>query len=157
MGVGKPRDSCLVATALGSKRRMRRDEPSYLAKHPAPRVLSDLALHQCITTTELRPWTFQPGQQERTQRVTGRRTVNCFEGIHDACMAGAGIALLSSWYTAKYLQSSRLVAIALDDTQPKELAMGAVYPTRRKVLSKVRVFVEAMRGCWNEGEEGYWG
>lgn len=68
MGVGKPRDSCLVATALGSKRRMRRDEPSYLAKHPAPRVLSDLAQHQCITTIELQPWTFQTGQQERTPR-----------------------------------------------------------------------------------------
>ena len=68
-------------------------------------------------------------------------------------MAGAGIALLSSWYTAEYLQSGRLVAIALEDVQPKELAVRAVYPTRRQVLPKVRVFVEAMRGCWGEGEE----
>ncbi|MGE8493596.1 LysR substrate-binding domain-containing protein [Comamonas sp.] len=61
-------------------------------------------------------------------------------------MVGAGIALLSSWYTAEYLQSGRLVAIALEDAQPKELAVWAVYPARRQVLSKVRVFVEAMRG-----------
>jgi len=43
MGVGKPRDFSLVATALGSKRRMLCAAPSYLAKHPALRVLSDLA------------------------------------------------------------------------------------------------------------------
>ncbi|MEF9962941.1 MAG: LysR substrate-binding domain-containing protein [Comamonas sp.] len=89
--------------------------PSYLAKHPAPNVLS----HQCITTTELQPWTFQTGQQERTQRVAGRLTINCFEDIHAACMPSAGIALLSSWYTAEYLQSGRLVAIALEDAPPK--------------------------------------
>ena len=84
MGVGKPRDFSLVATALGSKRRMLCAAPSYLAKHPAPRVLSDLAQHQCVTTTELQPWTFQTDQQERTLRVAGRLTVNCIEGIHDA-------------------------------------------------------------------------
>lgn len=145
MGAGKPRDSSLVPTALGSKRRMRRAATSYLAKHPAPHVLSDLAQHQCITATELQPWTFQTGQKERTLRVTDRRTVNSFEGIHDACMAGAGIALLSSWYTAEYLQSGSLVAIALEDAQPKELAVWAVCPTWRQVLPKVRVFVEAMR------------
>ncbi|GAB2729221.1 LysR substrate-binding domain-containing protein [Comamonas sediminis] len=87
--------------------------PSYLAKHPAPRVLS----RQCVTTTELQPWTFQTGQQEHTLRVAGRLTVNRFEGIHAACMVGAGIALLSSWYRAEYLQSGRLVAIALEDAQ----------------------------------------
>lgn len=146
MGAGKSRDSSLVPTALGSKRRMRRAATSYLGKYPAPRVLGDLAQHQCITTTELRPWTFQTGQQERTLRVAGRLIFNSFEGSHDACMAGIGIALLSSWYTAEYLQSNHLVAIALEDVQPKELAVRAVYPTRRQVLPKVRVFVEAMRG-----------
>ena len=61
MGVGKPRDSSLVAAALGSKRRILCAARSYLVKHPAPRVLSDLAEYQCITTTELQPWTFQTG------------------------------------------------------------------------------------------------
>lgn len=61
-------------------------------------------------------------------------------------MAGADVALLSSWYMAEYLQSGRLVAIALEDAQLKELAVWVVYPTRRQVLPKVRVFVEAMRG-----------
>lgn len=40
---------------------------------------------------------------------------------------------------AEYQQSSRLVAIALDDAQPKVLA---VFPPRRQVLSKLRVFME---------------
>jgi len=113
---------------------------------PRSRVLGDLAQNQCITTTELRPWTFQTGHQKRTLRVAGRLIFNSFESSHDACMAGIGIALLSSWYTAEYLQSGSLVAIALEDAQPKELAVWAVYPTRRLVLPKVRMFVEAMRG-----------
>ena len=44
---------------------------------------------------------------------------------------------------AEYLQSGRLVAIAFEDAQPKKLA---VYLTRRQVLTKVRVFVQEMRG-----------
>lgn len=84
MGIDKPRESSLVATALDSKRRMLCATPRYLAQHPEPRVLSDLAQHQCVTTTELQPWTFQTDQQERTLRVAGRLTVNCIEGIHDA-------------------------------------------------------------------------
>jgi len=91
MGIDKSRDSSLVATALDSKRRMLCATPRYLAKHPAPRVLSDLAQHQYITTTELQPWTFQTGQQERTLRVADRLTVNSFEGIHDACMAAPAL------------------------------------------------------------------
>ena len=62
MDIGKSRDSSLVATALGSKRHMRRAVLSHRAKHAAPRMLSDLAQHQCITTTELQPWTFQTGR-----------------------------------------------------------------------------------------------
>ena len=146
MGIDKSRDSSLFATALGSKRRMLCAAPQLPGQTPAPRVPSDLVQHQCITTTELQPWTFQTGQQEHTLRVAGRLTDNSFEGIHDACMPLAGIALLSSWYTAEYLQSGRLVAIALEDARPKEQAVWAVYPTRRQVLPKVRVFVEAMRG-----------
>lgn len=75
-----------------------------------------------------------------------RLTVNSFEGIDGACMAGAGIVVLSSWCTAEYLQSGRLVAIALEDAHPKELAVQAVYLTRRQLLPKTRVFVEAIRG-----------
>lgn len=64
--------------------------PQRLGQAPrVPCLSSDLPQHQCITSTELQPWTFQ--------------TCNRFESIHDTWMAGAGIVLLSSWSTVEYL------------------------------------------------------
>jgi DNA-binding transcriptional LysR family regulator len=72
-------------------------------------------------------------------------SVSSLDGVFDACMAGAGLAVLSSWHADAEIASGKLVQIELMDASPKELEIWAVYPTRRQVLPKVRVFVEAMR------------
>lgn len=152
--IGDLRDSNLVATSLGTKRRILCAAPSYLASRPAPRRLSDLAGHECITPPDAQQWSFTVGAQERTVRAGGRLTVSSFEGVHDACIAGAGIAMLSSWYTRGHLAAGQLVSVELEDARPKELAVWAVYPTRRQLLPKVRVFVDAMREALSLDDSG---
>jgi DNA-binding transcriptional LysR family regulator len=83
--------------------------------------------------------------EERAIRVSGRVTTSSIDGVADACVAGAGLAVLSTWHADADIASGKLVQIDLKDATPKELEIWAVYPTRRQVLPKVRVFVEAMR------------
>ena len=63
----------------------------------------------------------------------------------DRSVAGAGLAVLSTWHADAEIASGKLLRIDLKDATPKEQGIWAVYPTRRQVLPKVRVFVEAMR------------
>jgi DNA-binding transcriptional LysR family regulator len=143
--IGELRDSNLIATSLGVNRRILCASPTYLSQRGSPSRLSDLADHDCITPTGTLHWQFNVNGEERAIRVSGRVTTSSIDGVADACVAGAGLAVLSTWHANADIESGKLVQIDLKDATPKELEIWAVYPTRRQVLPKVRVFVEAMR------------
>jgi DNA-binding transcriptional LysR family regulator len=143
--IGELKDSNLIATSLGSNRRILCASPQYLSRRGSPRRLSELADHDCVAPTGTLHWQFDVDGEERAVRISGRVTVSSLDGVFDACMAGAGLAVLSSWHADAEIASGKLVQIELMDASPKELEIWAVYPTRRQVLPKVRVFVEAMR------------
>ncbi|WP_429268637.1 LysR family transcriptional regulator [Paraburkholderia sp. EB58] len=143
--IGELRDSNLIATSLGVNRRILCASPTYLSRRGSPSRLSDLADHDCITPTGTLHWQFNVNGEERAIRVSGRVTTSSIDGVADACVAGAGLAVLSTWHADADIASGKLVQIDLKDATPKELEIWAVYPTRRQVLPKVRVFVEAMR------------
>jgi DNA-binding transcriptional LysR family regulator len=143
--IGELRDSNLIATSLGVNRRILCASPTYLSRRGSPRRLSDLADHDCIAPTGTLHWQFNVNGEERAVRISGRVTISSIDGVADACVAGAGLAVLSTWHADADIASGKLVQIDLKDATPKELEIWAVYPTRRQVLPKVRVFVEAMR------------
>ncbi len=143
--IGELRDSNLIATSLGVNRRILCASPQYLSRRGSPSRVSDLADHDCIAPTGTLHWQFDVNGQERAIRISGRVTISSLDGVFDACVAGAGLAVLSSWHADADIASGKLVQIDLKDATPKELEIWAVYPTRRQVLPKVRVFVEAMR------------
>ena len=143
--VGELRDSNLIATSLGVNRRILCASPEYLSRRGSPRRLTDLADHDCIAPTGTLHWQFDVSAEERAVRISGRFTTNSVDGVFDACVAGAGLAVLSTWHADAEIASGKLLRIDLKDATPKEQGIWAVYPTRRQVLPKVRVFVEAMR------------
>jgi DNA-binding transcriptional LysR family regulator len=148
--IGDLRDSNLIATSLGVNRRILCASPKYLSRRGSPRRLSDLADHDCIAPTGTLHWQFKVGGEERAVRISGRVTTSSIDGVFDACVAGAGLAVLSTWQADAEIASGKLVQINLEDATPKDLEVWAVYPTKRQVLPKVRVFVEAMRECLTE-------
>lgn len=143
--IGELKDSNLIATSLGVNRRILCASPAYLSRRGSPRRLNDLADHDCIAPTGTLHWQFNVNGEERSIRISGRVTISSLDGVFDACVAGGGLAVLSSWHAGAEIESGKLVQIDLKDATPKELEIWAVYPTRRQVLPKVRVFVEAMR------------
>jgi DNA-binding transcriptional LysR family regulator len=105
----------------------------------------DLASRPCVIDTNgrwLSNWPFVGENGETTSvAVTGRIEVNSPMAARAAAVAGLGWAILPDFIAAPDLAAGRLVT-ALDDRIPKGGGIFAVYPHRRYLPAKVRVFVD---------------
>jgi len=137
----------LVARKLMDNHRILCASPSYIAAHGAPKLLSDLAGHQCLSIKErdhpLGSWRLQGRQGEETVRVSGALSTNHGEIALRWAVEGAGIVLRSQWDARGYLASGALVQVLPEYTQPANV--WAVYPQRLAGSSRVRVCVEFLR------------
>lgn len=147
------RDSSMIARRLAMNPRVLCAAPAYLARCGAPRVVADLAEHECLALSGVTHWPFAIAGKERLVRVAGRFTASTIEGVRVACIGGAGLALLSEWDVQGDLQSGALVIVRLDDASPQELAISAVYPTSRQVLPKLRVFVDRLQAALRPAQD----
>lgn len=145
--IARLRDNSLIARRLGPSPRLLCAAPDYLHRRGCPKVLEDLAGHDCLALSGTGHWVFHHGQEERRIRVAGRFTANSMEGLLDACVHGAGIALAAEWNVREELRSGRLVSIQLFDMPPDDRAVWGVYPTTRQVLPKMRVFLSALEAA----------
>ncbi len=139
------KDSSMVGTTLGRNERILCASPAYLARCGTPASLEDLAEHDCVTTSGTTHWPFTVDGDERLIRIAPRLTSSSIEGVYEACVAGAGLAILSTWHARAEIASGRLVEVHVPEGEPRELAITALYPTNRQILPKVRVFIEAVK------------
>lgn len=140
--IARLRDSDLIARRLANNPKEIYAAPSYLAQHGTPRTIEDLAHHQCLTFSNFTHWQFIVNGEERSVRVGGRFSSSSVDGFLSACLSGLGLAQLSSWDVKDELESGQLVVVPLEDAAPRDLAIWAVYPSRRQVLPKLRVFLD---------------
>ena len=119
--------------------------PELIAKYGAPRSPRDLAKVPCIIDTNgrwLSNWPFVGDDGELvTVSVSGPIEVNSPMAARAAAIAGLGFAILPDFIAASEIEAGRLVSL-LDDRIPKGGGIFAVYPHRRYLPAKVRVFVD---------------
>jgi DNA-binding transcriptional LysR family regulator len=88
--------------------------PAYLAAHEAPRTLSQLAAHDCVTLsnrTGRTVWRLKgPGGAEEVE-ITGRFGANDTRALLRACVCGLGIALLPHVLSVSEVRAGRLAAV----------------------------------------------
>lgn len=138
------RDSGLIARRLAANPRGLYAAPAYLAAHPAPARLADLAGHACLTVTGSPGWSFvTPAGKPLRRRVPGRFSASSPEALREACLHGGGIALLSAWSVRDDLAAGRLVEIMLADAAVEPLDVWAVHPGARLVPARTRRFIAA--------------
>jgi DNA-binding transcriptional LysR family regulator len=66
---------------------------------------------------------------------------------------GAGIAIASNFFVEPYVRSGELVPVLPDWTLP-EVSAWAVFPGRRLMPARTRVFLDAMQAaCINAGRQ----
>jgi DNA-binding transcriptional LysR family regulator len=107
--IGALPDSKMIATRVGTVRRVVCGSPAYFAAQGEPRTPADLAGLACITFDVLSnatAWDFAaPGG---TVAVRSRLSVNTAEAAIDAAVAGAGVTRVLSYQVAQAVADGRL-------------------------------------------------
>lgn len=149
-------DSALAARRLAPNRRVVCASPEYLRRRGTPRTPADLASHNCLTTTDFSmTWDYtDPQGVAASVRVAGRYACDNWEVLREWALAGLGVALKSTWDVRKHLEDGSLVPLFPGYTFGSDVAIYAVYPHRRHLPAKTRVFIEFLAESF--GPEPYW-
>jgi DNA-binding transcriptional LysR family regulator len=154
--IGELEDSSLAARKLAPNRRVVCASPEYLKRHPAPRTPDDLQKHNCLTTNDLQMnWEYKgPDGKRAAVRVSGLYACDNWEVLREWAMAGLGVALKSTWDVRRQLEDGSLVPLLPGYDFGTDVAIYAVYPHRRYLPAKTRVFIDYLAESF--GPEPYW-
>lgn len=141
--LGRLQDSRLVATRLAPRQMYLCAAPVYLQRYGRPHSLSELGRHNCLVGSSDQ-WIFQLNGREATQRVQGNWRCNSGQAVLEAALRGLGLCQLPDYYVLEHLRSGALVSL-LDNHQPPNTAVWALYPQQRHLSPKVRQLVDALR------------
>ncbi|MBL0545800.1 LysR family transcriptional regulator [Aeromonas jandaei] len=136
-------DPNLVARRLGTCHSVVCASPAYLANHPAPQKVQDLALHNCLTYTYFGKslWEFNGPDGPESVPVSGNLSANISNLLLEATLGGAGISLQPRYSVQPYLERGELVPL-LTQWQPKQLGVYGVYATRKQMSPLLRSFLD---------------
>ena len=149
-------DSSLAARRLAPNRRVVCASPAYLERHGTPRTPQDLAQHNCLTANDfVMNWDYkEPDGRPGSVRVSGRYACDNWEVLREWALAGMGVALKSTWDVYRHIEDGSLVSVCPGYTFGSDVAIYAVYPHRRFLPAKTRVFIEFLAASF--GPEPYW-
>lgn len=154
--IGELSDSSLVSLKLGEMRRVVVAAPAYLARASTPRTLEELARHECLSLGPQRGWTFsdpeRPGETVMI-KVSGRLECNDGAVLHEWSLAGMGLSWRSMWEVGRDLAAGRLVPV-LDELAAPPVGIYAVFPQRRHLPLRVRLFMDHLKNTYGNPE--YW-
>ncbi|WP_369310096.1 LysR family transcriptional regulator [Providencia rettgeri] len=117
--------------------------PRFLDGKKRPTKPADLALLDCLTYNFFGRsiWTFEKQGEQHTVLVDGRLSANESIFIAEATLKGAGISMQPYYSVAKYLDSGELIQL-LPDYTPMPLGIYAVYTSRQKMPTSLRVVID---------------
>ncbi len=151
--IGTLPDSNLVATQVGSIRRIVCASPAYLKRFGTPQALDDLPAHRCITFHGLEAasaWIFAGADGRKRQvRVHSRMTVSTADAAIEAAFLGLGLTRVLSYQVVDALQDGRLVRLLIDHESPAVPA-SLIYPGQGRLPMKTRAFIDFAAGRLRE-------
>jgi DNA-binding transcriptional LysR family regulator len=147
-------DSSLVAKRLAPNHRVLCAAPAYLARHGSPKDVADLQNHRLLLHNG-DSWRLEgPGGNIVTTRVDSVIRTNSSEVVREGVLSGIGIALRSTWDVGAEIGAGRLAIVLPGWRAPARVAVHAVYPSRRHLAHKVRVFMDFLGERF--GQPPYW-
>jgi len=142
-----PPDSTLIGRKLGEVTLAAMASPSYLARRGAPATPAALRKHEilglsAVTHRHRVDFKSSPARRARVD-LQARFFANSFEVLRELAVRGLGIALLPQIITAPQVARGELSRVL-----PRWWVAGAVlhvvYPRRRLLPAKTRIFVAAL-------------
>lgn len=154
--IAELQDSSLVARRLAPNHRVLCASPGYLAARGTPRDLQDLGRHRLLAHNADQ-WRLEGPEGPVTVRLESPLKTNSSEVVREAVIAGVGIALRSTWDVGPELRTGALQRVLPGYGGARKAAIHAVYPSRRHLAQKVRVFIDRLAELygptppWDEG------
>ena len=122
--VGEQVAKDMIAVRIGPDMRMAVvGDPSYFAKHPAPKSPRQLMSHNCInlrlpTRGGLYAWEFEKGRRQLRVHVEGQLVFNATNQMLNAALAGFGLAYVPEALAQPHLAKGRLKRVLGDWCPP---------------------------------------
>jgi DNA-binding transcriptional LysR family regulator len=121
--------------------------PAYLARRGTPTEPEALIEHDALRvlgrTGDAMPWVLTRGQERWEGNPPGRATANSPELLMRMALGGAGITVVNDHFASHYLQRGELVQV-LPDWRLPAVSAWAVFPGRRLMPARTRVFLDAL-------------
>ena len=89
------------------------------------------------------PWVLTRGEERWEGIPPGRATANSPEMLMRMALGGAGIAVINDHFALPYLQRGELAQV-LPDWRSPPVSTWAVFPGRRLMPMRTRVFLDAL-------------
>ena len=156
--VARALDGQYVARPLAISRLGVWGSPAYLRRHGRPRVPQDLVSHRNVVFVAGRPldeWVFERESRQQRIKLNPIMISDNGEALRLAAQRGLGLTIAPSFMTGADAAAGLLEPVLLDWSLPA-FRVSAVYPHRRFVSPKVRLFVEALRAAYGDGTLDPW-
>ncbi len=144
--VGSQTDSSLVARKLADMKGWMLASPAYLAQHGTPTHPSALSQHSNLIyrhDREIVTLPFTKGPEQVDVSLPSRCVVNSIALVRQVTLGGLGIGFLPPMLAHEDVAAGRLLRV-LPEWNTVSLPIYAVYPSRKHLAQKVRVFMDLL-------------
>ena len=140
-------DTQLIARKFGTVRLMLCASPTYLDRHPPPRIIDEIAGHKCIGQRNLIdgrlfPWMFRVGDSILKVPFETGFVTNDGDTVLHAAVEGLGIAQLSEYRIKRYIESGKLRHIRLEAVEEMSLSVYIYSRDRIQMPRRTRVVAD---------------
>lgn len=142
--IGHLADSALIATRIGTVRRVICASPAYLASRGVPRQPDDLATHDGISFQGFATapeWRYRGDSAAFAVEPRPKLAVNTTEAAIQAALMGFGILRVLSYQVSDQLRSGQLQEL-LTEFAPETLPVNLIYARADPLPLKVRSFLD---------------
>jgi DNA-binding transcriptional LysR family regulator len=142
--IGDLNDSSLIATRVGSVRRVTCGSPAYFAEYGRPEKPEDLRNHPCVTFDNLaspEAWRFMRTEGEALVQIRSRLTVTTAEAAVEGAVQGLGLTRLLSYQISGFVKDGLLETV-LENYELSPWPVSLVYTGRELLPKKVRAFLD---------------
>lgn len=140
-------DSSLIARKIAEVPRLLCASPDYLDRHGAPQGIEELLAHRCLLLrfpgSQQFRWSLRTADGTVAVPVGGSFDADDGDVLTDWALAGHGIVMKPQFEVAEHLAAGRLVPV-LPEHPPEPATLAVVYPHRRLLPAKVKLFADAV-------------
>ncbi|WP_286238312.1 LysR family transcriptional regulator [Neptuniibacter halophilus] len=142
--VGELDDSSLIGRKIAVAKANLYASAAYIREYGEPQTPADLIQHQCIgTNLSANEWSFENWNDGKPFPVNFRLRANSLSFCREIILQDMGIGRLPPSFCADDVSSGRIKQV-LSDYKVPMVGIHALYPSRRHLNPKVRLFIDFM-------------